>query len=152
VLRALLAVLVVANVLFFAFSRGALDGLFGLSSRGDREPERLRHQVRPEAVRLLPMSAAAVAPAEPGVACYETPTFTGAEVVAVETALAASLPPGTWSDLRGERIVGTRTELTHTYRVTAADAALAARLPTLKLDAAGRAFSFSACVRPDRPR
>jgi hypothetical protein len=42
--------------------------------------------------------------------------------------------------------------VTHTYRVAAADAALAARLATLKLDAAGRGFSFSACARPERPR
>ena len=41
VLRALLAVLVVANVLFFAFTRGSLDGFLGLRSLGDREPERL---------------------------------------------------------------------------------------------------------------
>ena len=151
-LRALLALLVVANLLYFAFASGWLDGVAGLSAAGDREPDRLAKQVRPQTIRVLPMSAAASAPVEPGVACYETPTFTGADALAVETALAGNLPAGSWSDARGERTVGTRTEVTHTYRVAAADAALAARLATLKLDAAGRGFSFSACSRPERPR
>lgn len=58
-MRALLAALIVANVLFFAYSRGWLDS-FGLRSLGDREPERLDRQVRPETIRILPMSAASV--------------------------------------------------------------------------------------------
>ena len=57
-----------------------------------------------------------------------------------------------WSDNRSERSIGARTEVTHTYRIVATDAALAARLATLKLDAAGRGFSFSPCARPERPR
>jgi hypothetical protein len=152
VLRVLLAILVVANVLFFAFSRGMLDGVVGTSARGDREPERLAKQVRPQTIRLLPMGTAASAPLETSAACYETPTFTAAEAIAVEAALASSLPPGSWSDSRGERAVGARSEVTHTYRVGAADPALAARLATLRLDAAGRGFSFSACARPERQR
>jgi hypothetical protein len=152
VLRALLAALIVANLLFFAYGRGALDGFLGLRSLGDREPERLANQVRPQTIRLLPMSAAASAASEAALPCYETPTFTAAEAAAVETALAANLPAGAWLDSRGERSTGARTEVTHTYRVVASDAALAARLATLKLDAAGRGFSFSACARPERPR
>jgi hypothetical protein len=152
VLRALLAALLVANLIFFAYSRGMLDGFLGLRASGDREPERLANQVRPQTIRLLPMSAAASAPAEAAAACYETPTFTAGEAAAVESTLASTLPPGSWSDSRGERSVGTRSEVTHTYRVVAADAALAARLATLRLDAAGRGFSFSPCARPERPR
>jgi hypothetical protein len=98
------------------------------------------------------MSAAASAPVDAAATCYETPTFTAADAIAVETALAGNLPAGSWGDNRGERTVGTKTEITHTYRVVASDPTLAARLATLRLDAAGRGFSFSACPRPERPR
>jgi len=150
-LRALLVLLVVANLVFFAFSRGALDGFLGLRSLGDREPERLANQVRPQTIRLLPVGgAASAAPLDAGAACYETPTFTAADVVAVEAALSANLPSGSWIDNRGERNLGARTEVTHTYRVIGADATLTARLATLRLDAAGRGFSFSPCAPGER--
>ena len=151
-LRALLAALIVANLLFFAYSRGALDGFLGLRAAGDREPERLASQVRPQTIRLLPSGTAASAPADSGVPCYETPTFTAADAAAVEAALAGSLPSGAWSDIPGERSQGGRTEVTHTYRVIATDPTLAARLATLRLDAGGRGFSFSPCARPERTR
>ena len=152
-LRALLALLIVANLVFFAFSRGALDGILGLRALGDREPERLANQVRPQAIRLLAAGAAASAPAsiDAGVPCYETPTFTAGEAAAVEAALAANLPTGSWVDNPGERNLGARIEVTHTYRVIGADATLTARLATLRLDAAGRGFSFSPCARGERP-
>ncbi len=150
-LRALLAALVVANLLFFAYARGMLES-FGLSPLGDREPQRLANQVRPQTIRLLPMGAATSAPGDTDVPCYETPTFTATEAAAVESALAGTLPASSWSDSLGERSVGARVEATHTYRVLAADAGLAARLATLRLEAAGRGFSFSPCARPDRPR
>ncbi len=51
-------VLVAANLLFFVFSRGWLDGIGGIDSLGGREPGRLAAQVRPETIRLLPMAAA----------------------------------------------------------------------------------------------
>lgn len=146
-LKALLAALVVANVLFFAFARGALDGVFGLRAAGDREPERLSNQVRPQSIRLLPMTTAASAPAEP-VTCWETPAFGPAEAGAVESTLASNLPPGSWTDSRGERTVGTRTEVTHTYRVATADGALVARLTLLRLDPSGRGFSPCAKTGP----
>ncbi len=151
-LRALLVLLVIANLVFFAFSRGALDGLLGLRALGDREPERLVNQVRPQTIRLLPVGGAASAPPiDAGVPCYETPTFTAGEAAAVEAALAANLPAGAWVDSRGERNLGTRTEATHIYRVIGPDATLTARLATLRLDAAGRGFSFSPCPRAERP-
>ena len=148
-LRALLAALVVANLVFFAFTRGALDGLFGLSAAGDRDPERLAHQVRPQSIRLLPMGAAASAGAET-TTCFETPLFTAGESAAIETVLAGNLPAGAWLDLRADRVVGTRTETTHVYRVANADGALATKLQALKLDASGR--GFSACAKVERPR
>jgi len=147
-LRVLLVLLIVANLAFFAFTNGWLDGV-GLSPLGDREPERLARQVRPQTIRVLPAGgAAASAPIDPALSCYETPTFAIADAAAVEAALAANLPAGSWVDNRGERNLGTRTEVTHTYRVVGADPVLTSRLATLRLDAAGRAFSFSPCARP----
>ena len=150
-LRALLALLIIANLVFFAFTRGWLDGVVGLSALGDREPDRLAKQVRPQTIRLLPVGAAASVPAvDASVPCYETPTFTASDAPAVEAALAANLPAGAWIDNRAERNLGARTEVTHIYRVIGADATLTARLATLRLDAAGRGFSFSPCARPER--
>jgi hypothetical protein len=149
VLRALLAALVVANLVFLAFTHGKLDGVFGLNSLGDRDPERLAHQVRPQSIRILPTGAAASAAAET-TACFETPTFSAGEAAAIETVLASNLPAGAWLDLRADRLVGTRTETSHVYRVANADPALATKLQSLKLDASGR--GFSGCAKADRLR
>lgn len=148
VLRALLAALIVANLAFFAFTRGAFDSL-GARSLGDREPERLTHQVRPQSIRLLPANPSTSAVAET-TTCFESPVFGAAEAAAAEAMLFANLPVGAWTDVRGERVTGARTEPTHLYRIASADAALAAKLQSLKLDASGR--GFSACAKGDRPR
>ncbi|MDB5819509.1 MAG: hypothetical protein JWQ11_3149 [Rhizobacter sp.] len=57
-LRPLVLLLVLANVGYYTWSQGWLDGVAG-GSQGDREPQRLSMQVRPEIVRILPPSAAA---------------------------------------------------------------------------------------------
>ena len=57
-LRVLLLVVLVANLLFFGFTRGWFDGLFGLQSLGDREPERIANQVRPASIVLMPVASA----------------------------------------------------------------------------------------------
>lgn len=64
-LRALLVLLLVANALFFAWSRGAFDGVSGTTRNSEREPERLARQVNPDRVRLLnaPAASAAIAAA-----------------------------------------------------------------------------------------
>ena len=56
VLKMLVAALLVANLGFYAWSRGWIDG--GAATRGDREPDRLARQVRPESIRILPPAAA----------------------------------------------------------------------------------------------
>jgi hypothetical protein len=145
VLRALVVVLVAANVVFFAFTTGVFDGLFELSSTGGREPERVANQVRPQTIRLLPVPVSASAPPEVPT-CWETPTFSAAESPAVEAILASALPAGSWTDARVERTIGARIDVTHTYRVAAADGALAARLTLLRLDPSGR--GFGPCAKP----
>ena len=122
-LRALLALLIVANLLFFAFSRGALDGLLGLRALGDREPERLANQVRPQTIRLLPIGGAASA-ARSTPACRATRRRPSPPATPPRSRRRwpATCRPAAGVDNRGERNLGTRTEVTHTYRVIAADA------------------------------
>ena len=100
-LRALVALLVVANLAFFGWTQGWLDGLVGINARGDREPERLAQQVNPE--RIVVLSAAnAVLPATQ-MTCLEAGPFTPLEAAAAETALQGLAPAGSWTNLRTER-------------------------------------------------
>lgn len=106
--------LLIANLLFFAWTQGWLDGITGLRSQGDREPERLARQVRPESVRILspseaiPSSSSLSPPdaaAEP-LACLEAGPFaTGASVSAIAALQAAqpAIPAGSWTDVKVER-------------------------------------------------
>ncbi|MDE2298159.1 MAG: hypothetical protein KGK18_08320, partial [Burkholderiales bacterium] len=57
-LRALVLTLLLANVAFYAWTQGWLDAVVGVRATGDREPDRLAQQVRPEIVRIVPASAA----------------------------------------------------------------------------------------------
>jgi hypothetical protein len=107
-LRALVVVLVLANLAFWAWSTGALEGI-GLAPASERDPSRLGLQVRPEAVRVLSPEAAASAlraasappmpPAiAPALACLETGPFAPAEVEAAEQALtAAAVAEARWA-------------------------------------------------------
>ena len=107
-LRALVAALLLANLAFFAWSQGWLDSIAGTRSIGDREPERLARQVRPELVRILPASAAgepvvaAPAAANP-LTCLEAGPFTDAELTAVQTAALAALPGAGIRTVKTER-------------------------------------------------
>jgi hypothetical protein len=98
--RALLALVVLANVLFFAWSRGVLAPAFPPPHAGEREPERLAAQIRPEAVLVLPApaaSAAISAARAAALACLEAGPFAEAAVAAAEAVLAAAgLPEGLW--------------------------------------------------------
>ena len=107
-LRALIVLLVAANVAFFGWTQGWLDGVVGWRSTGDREPERLQRQVRPEAIRLLaPDPAASTASAVVGAStpstCYEAGPFADSEVAAAQAAAQIALPSGSWATLRTER-------------------------------------------------
>ena len=99
-LRALVVALVLANLAFFSWTQGWLDGVVGVRANGDREPERLARQVRPETVRILPPSAASE-PEPAAVACLEAGPFTETEVVAAKAALA-TVPAGSWADVKTE--------------------------------------------------
>ena len=60
-LRALVVALLLANGLFFAWTRGWLAPLWAAPSHGDREPARLAAQVRPELMVVMPADAASAA-------------------------------------------------------------------------------------------
>jgi hypothetical protein len=148
VLKAALVAILAANLLFFGFTRGWFDGVLGLHSRGDREPERLANQVRPTSIVLMPMPSASGAAAG---SCLEAGPIAAADAAVAEAALKAVLPAGAWVDIRSESPSGgAAIVVTHTYRVGSADAATAARLAAMKLDAAGR--GFSACAKPEPAR
>lgn len=100
-LRLLVGLLVAANLAFFAWSQGWLDDVVGVRAQGDREPERLRNQVRPELVRVLPTPLATTPAAGP--TCLEAGPFAPAAVAAAEAALQALVPAGGWTNLRMER-------------------------------------------------
>ena len=97
-LRGLLLLLLLANALFLAWTRGWL----GESPRqGQREPQRLAEQVDPQAVRLLPPKAAKAAlqaaNAE-ALRCLEAGPFGDNDIAAAEAALLpAKLAPGSWT-------------------------------------------------------
>ena len=60
-LRALLALLLLANLLFFGWAGGWLAPAFPAPGAGDREPGRLAAQVAPERVTVLAPAAASAA-------------------------------------------------------------------------------------------
>ncbi|MEP7100404.1 MAG: SPOR domain-containing protein [Burkholderiales bacterium] len=101
-LRALIAALLVANLAFFAWTQGWLDSFVGMRSIGDREPERVLRQVRPEVIRILPADAAS-APAPVALVCFEAGPFTDAEIGAAQTAAQTALPAGSWTTLKTEQ-------------------------------------------------
>lgn len=100
-MRFLVAFLLAANLAFFAWSRGLLDVIPGVSSLGDREPERLLREQRPDAVKVAPVSAAP-GPAG-GTACLESGPYSSGEVSSAEVAISSRVPPGMWTNLRQER-------------------------------------------------
>ena len=102
-LRALVIALLLANAAFFAWTQGWLDTVVGVRSIGDREPERLLRQLRPETIRIVPDTAVAAAPPP---ACLEAGPFAPAEIAAAEAALRSALPnttAGTWLSLKTEQ-------------------------------------------------
>jgi len=102
VLRTAVGLLLLANVLFFAWARGWL----GEAPRhGEREPARLAAQVRPEALSVLPAttaSAAVQAARAAALVCLEAGPFVGDsalnELSLAEALLVqAQVPANAWS-------------------------------------------------------
>lgn len=119
-MRALIALLLLANLVFLALAQGWLQPLAGLSTQHEREPQRLAAQLHAETVRVLPADA---------VTCLQAGPFNAAEAEAAEAALAqAQLPAGTW---RRVPVDGSTETAQFWLRVEPADAALRTRLQAL---------------------
>lgn len=103
-LRLLVVVLLLANLAFYAWTQGMLDNLTGVRAQGDREPDRLTRQVKPETIRVVPASAVALAAAaaETPPACLEAGPYTPAQIGAAEGVLQTVLPAGSWASLKTE--------------------------------------------------
>lgn len=146
-LRSLALLLLLANVSFFAWTQGWLDAVVGVSPVGDREPERLARQVRPEtitiltpaAVRAADAAAAAARASSDAVVCLEAGPFADtASAAAIAALQQAQVPAGSWTDVRVDR-PGAAAPL-HMLRVERADRVLAAQLTALRAEALGRGF------------
>ena len=100
-LRALVLLLILANLGFFAWTQGWLDAVVGVRAHGDREPERLARQFQPQSVRILTPgeAAAAMSASAPtlGVSCIEAGPFSLAEAGVAEALLQPALPAGSWA-------------------------------------------------------
>lgn len=149
-LRFLVLVLLLANLGFYSWTQGWLDPVVGVSPSGDREPERFARQVRPETVRILaPQASQSAAPsAEAAFACLEAGPFTAAQLPLAEAAMASAIPGLAFTTLRGagnaQGLEPGMSSSPYRLRVPRADAATAARLSALRLDALGR--GFGACA------
>ena len=115
-LRTLALALLLANGLYFAWGQGLLAA-YGLAPARLSEPERLRQQIRPEALQVIPpvippvtpppaarVASAAIrtppAPSNPlpaGMSCLQVGVFTERQARMLEPRLKASLPEGSWS-------------------------------------------------------
>ena len=99
-LRIVVALLLLANLVFFAWTRGALAPGFPPPRHAEREPERLIAQLNPQAVTVLPASAAnaaVIAARATDTSCMEAGPLAETGIAAAEAALApAQLPEGSW--------------------------------------------------------
>ncbi len=91
-LRALLALLLLANLLFFGWVNAWFAPAFPAPGAGEREPARLATQVAPERVTVLAPAAAsaALAAAERRAKC--PPVASPPDVAGVASAASAALP------------------------------------------------------------
>jgi hypothetical protein len=142
-LRTLLLLLLLANALVFAWSHNWLEPLLPAPGQADREPARLASQVHPEAVRILPPTAASDATGaarQSALRCVEVGPFGLVDAAAAEAALeAGGLASGAWErDLRGPAQVW--------LRVPRADAALRERLQGLAASSPLLANGFRSCA------
>lgn len=133
-LRFLVVALLLANALFFAWTRGWLAPGLPPPTHGEREPERVAAQVLAERVTVLPAAAN-------GTVCLEAGPFSDTTIAAAQSALEqVGLPAGSWS-----RVAGAAPGQ-FWLRVERANAPLREKLLTLA--PAAYAGGFAACVKP----
>jgi hypothetical protein len=105
-LKAVVALLLVANLAFFAWSRGWLEPVMGWAPQSERDPARLKRQVHPEVVKVLPAAAepASGPAAAAATACLEAGPFSEADANGAEQALRnAGIAPQRWQTVTVDR-------------------------------------------------
>jgi hypothetical protein len=102
-MRALVVILIVANLLFFVWTRGWLDAVTGLPANAGHEPHKLAAQDHPE--RVEPLSGAAVADLAKR-SCLELGPIEGdAALAAAQTALGrAGFNTADWLTRSNEQV------------------------------------------------
>jgi hypothetical protein len=111
-MRWVVALLIAANVAFWSWSRGWLDGVLPAASSSQSEPQRLAEQVKPERMRILsPAEAAGLAArpratAESPLGCLQIGPYAGGQLAAAESALRTAVP-----ELPAERVVRSPAEV-----------------------------------------
>jgi len=101
-LRLLALFLVLANGVYYAWSQNALRA-WGLERPTQNEPQRLAHQLRPQALQLLgadearALAAAAPPPAPAEGQCLQAGLFGEAEAALLRSRAEALLPVGSWA-------------------------------------------------------
>ena len=92
-IRALVLLLLLANGAYFAWSQGYLRE-WGFAPQETSEPQRLRNQIRPEAIVLVrPQDLRQQAATE----CQRAGPFDDAQSAVLRRALEGLLPPGSWT-------------------------------------------------------
>lgn len=92
-MRALVALLLIANLAWLALARGWLQPWVGLSQAHEREPQRIAAQIQPETVRVVRLASPSAAAAT--TVCLQAGPFDEGQLAAVEQALG-TLPAGSW--------------------------------------------------------
>ncbi len=102
-LRALVVLLLLANLAFFAWMHGWLNAAVGVDPAGDREPQRLNAQVQPNTIRVLnpPAGASAPVPAGPAATSGSVPTTAPAAVPEAPPAVTGASPVAATGGLSG---------------------------------------------------
>ena len=131
-MRALVVLLLLANLAWLALARGWLQPWAGLSSAHEREPQRLTAQINADAVRVVRPAASQP---DPAAACLQAGPFDAAQIEDAEAALAR-LPAGSWHRIdwpNGAEAADPGRPARQGVRVDAADAALQRQLQALNL-------------------
>lgn len=98
-LRLVALTLVLLNAVYFAWSHRLLPGF---APEQQTEPQRMGWQLRPDSLHLLTAPEPHPAEAQPAVAapppiCLQAGLFDEAQSALLRAALAATLPPGSWT-------------------------------------------------------
>jgi hypothetical protein len=102
-MRALVGMLLAANLGFFVLAQGWLEPILSLHAPSQREPQRLAAQINPETVRVLtpPGAGAASSAAAAALVCVQAGPFTADQIGVAEAWIAPlQMPTDAWQRTR----------------------------------------------------